>query len=89
MDSVILLSDTKFHQDNLNTISKLLTLNSFSIHFINKHIKKRLKEINLRSNNDNENLKNSLDDSSNISFPIVSVPYYGNSSETVKRLLQK
>ena len=38
VDSAILLSDKKFLQDNLNIFSKLLTLNSFPIHFINKHI---------------------------------------------------
>ena len=38
VDSAILLSDRKFHHDNLNTVSKLLALNSFPIHFINKHI---------------------------------------------------
>ena len=34
-------------------------------------------------------MKNFLQNSSNISFPFVSIPYYGNLSEIVKRLLQK
>ena len=36
VDSASLLSDKKFHQDNLNIVSKLLTLDSFPIDFINK-----------------------------------------------------
>ena len=83
MDSAILLNDKKFHQDKLNIVSKLLTFNSFPIHFINKHIEKRLKKIHLILNNDNKNLKNSLENSSNNRFPIVSIPYYGNLSEIV------
>ena len=89
MDSAILLSDNKFHYDNLNTVSKLLFLNNFSIQFIDKHIKKRLKEIHLKLNNNIKNLKNSLENSSNNRAPIVSIPYYGNLSDVVKRLLQK
>ena len=34
-------------------------------------------------------MKNSLENSSNNRPPIVSIPYYGNLSEVVKRLLQK
>ena len=34
-------------------------------------------------------MKNSLENSSNISFSIVSIPYYENSSAILKRLLQK
>ena len=41
VDSAILLSDNKFHHDNLNIVSKLLSLNSFPIQFIDKHIKKK------------------------------------------------
>ena len=43
VDFTILLSDNKFHHHNLNIVSKLLSLNSFPIQFIDKHIKKRLK----------------------------------------------
>ena len=74
-------------QENLNIISKLLTLNSFPIHFVNEHINKRLKEMHLKLNNDSKNLENSLENSSNNRIPIVSVPYYCNLSEIVKRLL--
>ena len=66
-----------------------LFINSFPIHFIDKHIKKRLKEIYLKLNNNIKNLKNSLENSSNNRIPIISIPYYGNLSEIVKRLLQK
>ena len=34
-------------------------------------------------------MKNSLENSSNNRTPIVSIPYYDNSSKVVKRLLQK
>ena len=40
VDSPILLSDNKFQHDNLNIVFKLLSLNSFRIQFIDKHIKK-------------------------------------------------
>ena len=39
--------------------------------------------------NNIKNLKNCLENSFNNRVPIVSIPYYGNLSEVVKRLLQK
>ena len=89
VDSAILLSDNKFHYDNLNTVSKLISFNNFPIQFIDKHIKKRLKEIHLKLKNNIKNFKKSLENSSNNRAPIVSIPYYGNLSDVVKRLLQK
>ena len=43
VDSAILLNDNKFHSANLNIVSKLLSLNSFPIQFIDKHIKNSFK----------------------------------------------
>ena len=56
---------------------------------MNKHIEKRLKEIHLKLNDNKKNLKNSLEKPSTNRFSIVSIPYYGNLSEIVNRLLQK
>ena len=39
VDSAILLSDTKFHQENLKLASKFLILNGYPSNFINKHIR--------------------------------------------------
>ena len=56
---------------------------------INKHITKRLFEIISKRNHCNNDLKISLNDSMNTNVSVVSIPYYGNLSEIVKRLLQK
>ena len=51
VDSAILLSDTKFHQENLKLASKFLILNGYPSHFINKHIRRRLRQIHARTSN--------------------------------------
>ena len=89
VDSAISLSDTKFHQENLKLASKCLILNGYPSHFINKHIRRRFREIHATTSNHDFVLKNSLYVSSTTSNSIVSIPYYGSLSEVVRRLLQK
>ena len=89
VDSTISLSDTKFHQENLKLPSKFLILNGYPSHFINKHIRRRLREIHARTSNHEFVLKNSPNVSSTTNNSILSIPYYGSLSEVVRRLLQK
>ena len=57
--------------------------------FINRHIKIRLIEINSKINRYNNDLKITLNDSTNKNVLVVSIPYYGNLSEIVWRFLRK
>ena len=66
-----------------------LNFNGYPSQFIDRHIKKRLNEINPKINHHNNDLKNTLDDSINKKVSVVSIPYYGNLSEIVKRFFAK
>ena len=45
VDTAILLSHVKFHEENLEIIKNLLVLNNFPIKLINKHINNRIFQI--------------------------------------------
>ena len=89
VDSAILLSDKKFHQDNLKLAFTCLIINCYPSQFINKHITKRLIEIISKRNHYNNDLEILLNHSINTNVPVVSIPYYDNLSEIVERFLQK
>ena len=89
VDSAILLSDKKIHQDNLKLAFTSLNSNGYPCQFINRHIRKRLNEINSKLKHHNNDLNITLNDSTNKNVSVVSIPYYGNLSEIVKRFLRK
>ena len=87
VDQAILLSDKRFHQDNLRTVFDLLSLNNFPSEIINKHINNRIHEINVKKNN---LISKVIDDNSQLfQKPIISFPYYGNISENIKGCINK
>ena len=51
VDTAILLSHEKFHDDNLEIINNLLMLNSYPKNFINKHIKNRIFQLKNKDRN--------------------------------------
>ena len=85
VDTAILLSHEKFHEENLEIIKNLLVLNNYPINLINKHINIRI----FRIKNKNTildfipNNKQSEIDCKRV----VSIPYFGNLSYKIKRLL--
>ena len=50
VDTAILLSSEKFHEENLEIIKNLLVLNNYTINLINKHINNRIFQIKNRYN---------------------------------------
>ena len=66
-----------------------LNFNGYSSQFTNRHIKKRLNKITSKINHHNNNLKSTLNDSINKNVSVVTITYFGNSSEIVKRFLRK
>ena len=89
VDSAILLSDKKFHQDNLKLAFTFLNFNGYPSQFINRYIKKRINEINSKLNHCNNDLNITLNDSTNKYVSVVSISYYGNLSEIVKHFFRK
>ena len=87
VDTAILLSHDKFHEENLETIKNLLMLNNFPKHFINKQIKNRIFQLKHKDKNsffipkNNEREKDYK--------RVVSIPYYGNLSCKIKRQLKE
>ena len=51
VDQAILLSDKRFHRDNLRTVIDLLFMNNFPSEIIKKHINNRIHEIHMKKNN--------------------------------------
>ena len=51
VDTAILLSHEKFHDENLEIIKNLLMLNSYPKNFINKHIKNRIFQLKNKDRN--------------------------------------
>lgn len=61
----ILLSDEKFHTDNIKIIKEILTNNNFLSQIINKYIKKRLHVLNNNNNYNNNNFSDGKKDNDN------------------------
>ena len=85
VDTEILLSREKFHEENLEIIKNLLVLNNYPINLINKHINIRIFQIK----NKNTILEFSPNNKQReIDYKrVVSIPYFGNLSYKIKRLL--
>ncbi|XP_011859448.1 PREDICTED: uncharacterized protein LOC105556944 [Vollenhovia emeryi] len=82
VDRAIILSDSRFHQDNIQIVKNILTNNCFPTKLIDKHIKSRLKQIKFQNNtNDQPKI---FDPRGYIRFP-----YIKGVSESVNHKLRK
>lgn len=63
VDHAVLLSDKRFHKDNIKLIKTILLNNCFPLQLINKHIKKRLIDLNNKKYDDDiDNADNDTSD---------------------------
>ncbi|RLU15331.1 hypothetical protein DMN91_012325 [Ooceraea biroi] len=84
VDRALILSDVKFHESNIALVRGILIDNGYPPHFIDKHIKIRIREIRLResdSNNDNKARASNCDNNKNY----IKIPYVKNVSETLMK----
>ena len=79
-DYAILLTDKKFHHNNLKTVHGLLLMNNYPPQFITKHINKRILEMCSRNNN-----KLDINKVTELNKDVISFPYHGDLSENIKR----
>ena len=87
VDTAILLSHEKFHDENLEIIKNLLMLNSYPENFIKKHIKNRIFQL---KNKDRNSFFIPKNNEREIDYKrVISIPYYGNLSCKLKRQLKK
>ncbi|XP_071633849.1 uncharacterized protein [Temnothorax longispinosus] len=84
VDQAILLSDEQFHDENIKLVKTILSNNCFPDLLVNKHIQRRISEINKRSNNEdsasNEDSAFTLDLKN-----YVPIPYVKTFSEGLRR----
>ena len=83
VDSATLLSHPSFHEKNLATIKKLLLLNNYPLNFIDYHIDDRISY----SLNKINNVPNNNTDNNKLFLKVVSIPYHGNISFTIRGIL--
>ncbi|XP_071573785.1 uncharacterized protein [Temnothorax nylanderi] len=85
VDHAILLSDVRFHNDNINLIKSILLNNCFPASLVDKHILRRLAEINKRPNNDESDNRA---DRANIPDlkSYIPIPYVKTFSEGLRRI---
>jgi len=87
VDRAVLLSDRKFHCENLKTIKEILSNNNFPDYVINKYIKKRLYVLN---NNTENNNNEAINNRKNIDVgAFITLPYIGKLSDNISRFLNK
>ncbi|XP_026825421.1 DNA cross-link repair 1 protein-like [Ooceraea biroi] len=103
-DRAILLSDNRFHNDNITVVKEILIQNCYPLDLINKYIHKRRKSIKYRSqtidcvpdnnnsskndNNNNNNDNNDNDNDNSNHKHFVSIPYVKGVSENLSGLLK-
>ena len=84
VDFAILISNKIYHVDNLNITEEYLIPNNYTNYFIDKYIKKRTIEIYDKDNTKFNKMNSDLEPKRKIS-----IPFYGNISENVKRIISK
>ena len=88
VDKAILLSNSKFHNDNLELIRKFLTNNNYPVNFINFYIKKRLDSIKYKLQ-DSENHFRDIHNEIIAKKPKVGVPYVEGYFHGIQKVLSE
>jgi len=86
VDQAILLSDKRFHTENLATVKSVLRNNGYPVKLVNRKINNRfnyLTKNKINKNNDDNNVEKI--DNRMVS---MNIPYFGNISEDIKRIVQ-
>ncbi|XP_024872108.1 uncharacterized protein LOC112454769 [Temnothorax curvispinosus] len=85
VDRAILLSDTRFHKNNLSEIKKILSNNCYPNKVINRYINIRLNELRTRHNNSNNSNSDSL---ARDPRKFITIPYVKGLSHNVGRTMR-
>lgn len=67
VDHAIILSDTKFHEQNIKYIIDILLINDYPLNFITKNIHKRLNYLKIKNRNDSISLNTNFNNNPNSS----------------------
>ncbi|RLU26748.1 hypothetical protein DMN91_000545 [Ooceraea biroi] len=84
VDRAVLLSDSRFHTANLSLVRDILINNCYPAGFINKHIKKRIKEIKYKETAHPAAVNNQVSKDT-----FIKIPFVNNVSEMIKKSLNK
>ncbi|XP_011858314.1 PREDICTED: uncharacterized protein LOC105555883 [Vollenhovia emeryi] len=83
VDQAVLLSDSRFHDANINIIKDILLNNSYPPSFIDKHINRRLHHLKHHTGSDTTVPTDINRDFTNS----ITIPYVGNVSDVIKKIL--
>lgn len=89
VDGAVLLSDPRFHTANIDVVREILINNSCPIDFIDRHVKKRKKEIRHKTRTLIGSVNNDYDIHANKNNIFIKIPFVSDLSLMVKKSLNK
>lgn len=88
VDRAILLSNSLFHNSNIEIVKQILSNNCFPSHVVDKHVNDRIKQLRYRNNDTNVSNANNRDIiDAHDGKKFISVPYIKGLSSNLSRIL--